>query len=99
MCVCVCVCVCARLRFALSVSLLSKEGGRSSLSSLISSSLPSSPPFISSLLAEDISANSNGPRQDSMFDDDPEDLFAGTHARTHTHTLTEVMQVIHLKLK
>lgn len=52
-----------------------------------------------SLLAEDISANSNGPRQDSLFDDDPEDLFAGTRAHTHTHTLTEVMQVIHLKLK
>uniref|UniRef100_A0A8C4H7C0 Sorting nexin-2 n=1 Tax=Dicentrarchus labrax TaxID=13489 RepID=A0A8C4H7C0_DICLA len=29
-----------------------------------------------SLPAEDISANSNGPKQDSLFDDDPEDLFA-----------------------
>uniref|UniRef100_A0A8C4NPR3 Sorting nexin-2 n=1 Tax=Dicentrarchus labrax TaxID=13489 RepID=A0A8C4NPR3_DICLA len=28
------------------------------------------------LPAEDISANSNGPKQDSLFDDDPEDLFA-----------------------
>jgi len=38
-----------------------------------------------SLPAEDISTNSNGPKQDLLFDDDPEDLFAGTH--THTHTL------------
>lgn len=30
-----------------------------------------------SLPAEDISTNTNGPRQDSLFDDDPEDLFAG----------------------
>uniref|UniRef100_I3K8B8 Sorting nexin-2 n=1 Tax=Oreochromis niloticus TaxID=8128 RepID=I3K8B8_ORENI len=29
-----------------------------------------------SLAAEDISTNSNGPKQDSLFDDDPEDLFA-----------------------
>ncbi|XP_047185005.1 sorting nexin-2 isoform X1 [Scophthalmus maximus] len=29
-----------------------------------------------SLPAEDISTNSNGPKQDSLFDDDPEDLFA-----------------------
>uniref|UniRef100_A0A674NB50 Sorting nexin-2 n=1 Tax=Takifugu rubripes TaxID=31033 RepID=A0A674NB50_TAKRU len=29
-----------------------------------------------SLPAEDISTNANGPRQDSLFDDDPEDLFA-----------------------
>uniref|UniRef100_A0A3Q4HFQ1 Sorting nexin-2 n=1 Tax=Neolamprologus brichardi TaxID=32507 RepID=A0A3Q4HFQ1_NEOBR len=29
-----------------------------------------------SLTAEDISTNSNGPKQDSLFDDDPEDLFA-----------------------
>lgn len=32
-----------------------------------------------SLPAEDISTNSNGPKQDSLFDDDPEDLFAGKH--------------------
>ena len=41
-----------------------------------------------SLPAEDISTNSNGPKQDSLFDDDPEDLFAGTHMRAHTHTHT-----------
>uniref|UniRef100_A0A667WW62 Sorting nexin-2 n=1 Tax=Myripristis murdjan TaxID=586833 RepID=A0A667WW62_9TELE len=29
-----------------------------------------------SLPAEDVSTNSNGPKQDSLFDDDPEDLFA-----------------------
>nr|XP_043881561.1 sorting nexin-2 isoform X1 [Solea senegalensis] len=29
-----------------------------------------------SLTAEDISTNSNGPKQDSQFDEDPEDLFA-----------------------
>uniref|UniRef100_A0A7N8Y359 Sorting nexin-2 n=1 Tax=Mastacembelus armatus TaxID=205130 RepID=A0A7N8Y359_9TELE len=29
-----------------------------------------------SLPAEDISTNSNGPKQDSLFDDDPDDLFA-----------------------
>ena len=41
-----------------------------------------------SLPAEDISTNSNGPRQDSLFDDDPEDLFAGKHTHAHTHTYT-----------
>uniref|UniRef100_A0A8D3CS45 Sorting nexin 2 n=1 Tax=Scophthalmus maximus TaxID=52904 RepID=A0A8D3CS45_SCOMX len=41
--------------------------------STTSSSPPSEP---ASLPAEDISTNSNGPKQDSLFDDDPEDLFA-----------------------
>lgn len=38
-----------------------------------------------SLAAEDISTNSNGPKQDSLFDDDPEDLFAGRNPQTHFH--------------
>lgn len=38
-----------------------------------------------SLTAEDISTNSNGPKQDSLFDDDPEDLFAGRNPQTHFH--------------
>uniref|UniRef100_A0A8D3BVB1 Sorting nexin 2 n=1 Tax=Scophthalmus maximus TaxID=52904 RepID=A0A8D3BVB1_SCOMX len=40
------------------------------LNLLIDTSKPASLP------AEDISTNSNGPKQDSLFDDDPEDLFA-----------------------
>ncbi|XP_010771685.1 sorting nexin-2-like, partial [Notothenia coriiceps] len=31
---------------------------------------------LASLPAEDISTNSNGPKRDSLFDDDSEDLFA-----------------------
>lgn len=42
-----------------------------------------------SLIAEDISTNSNGPRQNSLFDDDPEDLFAGTH----THALARWVSI------
>lgn len=48
-------------------ALFKKEG----LSFVSSQSGPASLP------AEDISTNTNGPRQESLFDDDPEDLFAG----------------------
>uniref|UniRef100_A0A3B5MKY6 Sorting nexin N-terminal domain-containing protein n=1 Tax=Xiphophorus couchianus TaxID=32473 RepID=A0A3B5MKY6_9TELE len=45
---------------------------------------PSSQP--ASLSAVDISTNANGPKQDSFFDDDNEDLFAGMN--THRIIIT-----------
>ncbi|KAI4821339.1 hypothetical protein KUCAC02_029274 [Chaenocephalus aceratus] len=46
-----------------------------------------------SLPAEDISTNSNGPKRDSLFDDDTEDLF-----RRYKHTERFYHEIVHISL-